>query len=40
MICSIKDYEVSVHVPIESSSHDKQHMFNLTLKEVFFKKNP
>jgi hypothetical protein len=40
MIRSIEDYEVSVHVPIESSNHDKQYVFSLTLEEVFFKKNP
>jgi hypothetical protein len=40
MICSIKDYEVFVHIPIESSNHDKKHVFSLTLEEVFFEKKP
>ena len=33
-----EDYEVYVHVPIESSNHDKQHVFSLTLQEVLFEK--
>jgi len=40
MIWSIDDYEVSFHVPIENNIHDKQHLFNLTLQEVFFEKKP
>jgi hypothetical protein len=32
MIGSIENYKASVHVPIESSSHDKQRMFNLSLE--------
>ena len=31
MILSIEDYEAYVHVPIESSSHDKQHVFKKSL---------
>jgi hypothetical protein len=38
MILSIEDYEVYVHVPIESSNHDKQHVFSLTLEEICFEK--
>jgi len=26
-------------LPIESSNHDKQHMFSLTLEEVFFERS-
>jgi hypothetical protein len=33
-------HRVSIHVPIDGSSHEKQHMFNLTLEEFFFKKKP
>jgi hypothetical protein len=40
MILSTEDYEVFFHVPIESSIHDKQYVFILTLDEVFFEKNP
>jgi hypothetical protein len=25
---------------IRSSNHDKQHVFSLTLEEIFFEKNP
>ena len=35
-----EDYEVSIHVPIESSSLDKQHVLSLTIEEVFFEKKP
>ena len=34
------DYEVSIHVPIESSIHEKKHVFGLTLEEVFFENKP
>ena len=32
--------QVSIHVPIDGSSHEKQHVFSLTLEEIFFEKKP
>jgi hypothetical protein len=37
---SIKIIKYLSMFPIESSNHDKQHVFSLTLEEVFFEKKP
>jgi hypothetical protein len=37
---SVKIIKYLSMFPIDSSSHDKQHVFSVTLEEVFFEKKP